>query len=93
MIFVVFTVWAFAFSITTDFLKRWLNVNPLYLSWGVGILLLGLLAITKLYVATPDMWWMFAAVMAATNMGYKGIAPFKRAIRFLAGLDRDGLPK
>ena len=64
-------IYMIATVMVTEFLKKWLIINPLILSWLVGFILYAIIALTGLYAFDFKSIIFFAFITGLLNTVYK----------------------
>jgi len=74
-------VYMVALVLVTEFFKKWININPLILSWALGLLLCVALHFL-FHTMTPETVYLFIVITGLTNSAYKWTA-LKRVVKTL----------
>jgi hypothetical protein len=67
-------------AIVTEYLKKYINVKPLFLSWAVGLLIYAALAIIGLTQFDIVCLAIFIVVTGLLNSGYAQFAVIKKVL-------------
>ena len=85
VLIIAVAVYMISTVVATEFLKKFLLINPLILSWAVGTLLYTALALLRLYAVDVVNVAVFIVVTGLLNFGYKRFDGLRKAAKWIVG--------